>query len=161
VLASDPSHFFSCTRLRRTAITQRHNQILHLLAKLVRMVGGATYIEPDWFDGKRPDLQAYFPDARYLLDVSVTHPSAPSYQRLSAFKILHAAVSREKRKDTKYGAMSLAEDSKFVPFLYWNLTGVWVERLESSLKCLHRLPLHTTLFQTSATMPIAPSVFVS
>ena len=104
--AWDPSHFICCTCLRRTRITQRHNLILQLLAKLVRMVGGATYIEPDWFDGKRPDLQAYFPDARYLLDVSVIHPSAPSYQRLSAFKVLHAAITREKRKDTKYSDVS-------------------------------------------------------
>lgn len=116
-LTSELDHFLSCTRLRRSAATTRHDMLVRLLDRFIRRAGGATYVEPNWLGGQRPDIHVCFPDSRYLLDASVTHPAAPSYCRASAFTLLHAATDREKRKTTKYKALATEEGSAFVPFV--------------------------------------------
>jgi hypothetical protein len=51
------------------------------------------------------------------LDYSVTHPSAPSYIAAAQAK-LGAAVSREKKKEHKYGEACKAVDVSFKPFVF-------------------------------------------
>src|SRR5947209_2196164 len=82
----------------------------------------------------------------YILQLHHTSASAPSRYFTRPFHVKNAKIQSTAR--------CLARRIVFSFLLYWNLTGVWVERLESSLKCLHRLPLHMTRFQTFATMPI-------
>jgi hypothetical protein len=52
------------------------------LSTLVQRAGGVSYVEPRYLEDKRPDIHAFFPDDRVMLDVSVVHPLAPSYLHL-------------------------------------------------------------------------------
>ena len=54
------------------------------------MPAGA-FVEPLYLEDKRPDIHAFFSDARFMLDVCVAHPSAPSRVRLAA---LHLSIAR-------------------------------------------------------------------
>src|SRR4051794_33705216 len=45
LLATDPAHFLSCQSFRRYSVTHRHNSIVRLLGRLVRMAGGSIYID--------------------------------------------------------------------------------------------------------------------
>ena len=72
-LSSDPDHFLSCPSFRRSPVTQRHTMLIQLLARLVFRAGGSAYIEPRWFEGKRPDLHVAFPDRQFQLDGSYIH----------------------------------------------------------------------------------------
>jgi hypothetical protein len=46
-LTPQPSHYHSCTLLKRTANTTRHNIILNTLATLAREAGCTVYVEPN------------------------------------------------------------------------------------------------------------------
>src|SRR3569623_1189436 len=71
-------------------------------------------------------IYKWFPGYRYLVDVSITHPGAPSFCQTSAFHPLHAAKEREKIKFLKYQALAASEDSKFVPFVLESYGGLGV-----------------------------------
>ena len=80
-LGDDPAHYISCAKLRGSAVTDRHNMLVRLLAKLFRATAGASVrITPKLFDTKRliPDLQVIRAEGDLFLDVVVSHPSAPS-----------------------------------------------------------------------------------
>ena len=75
-LKSDPLHFLSCKRIKRSAVTQRHNMILQRLSHHLRQAGGSVYIEPNWFEGKRPDAQVNFSRGNIMIDASITSLSS-------------------------------------------------------------------------------------
>jgi hypothetical protein len=80
-LALDPAHFLSCKLLRGSAVTERHNMLVRLLAQLFRTkAGAAVRVTPKMWDAKRwiPDLQVIRAEGDLFLDVVVSHPSAPS-----------------------------------------------------------------------------------
>jgi hypothetical protein len=81
-LSTDSAHFLSCQSFRRGPVTHRHNSLTQCLARLVRRSGGSAYIEPSWFDEKRPDIHVTYPDARFLVDGNVAHPGAPIVELL-------------------------------------------------------------------------------
>ena len=64
---------------------------------------GPAYVEPRYLEDKRPDIHAFFPDAHFMLDVCVVHPSAPS--RVS-FAPGAALKYREKGKTTAYESLA-------------------------------------------------------
>ena len=78
--------------------------VLQRLSGLLQKAGAAVRIEPNWFDGKRPDAQVHFAHESILLDVSVIHPTAPSYFRRAAGSSLAASKRREQQKVSKYQA---------------------------------------------------------
>ena len=89
----------------------RHHRIVRFLATLIQRAGGVSYVEPRYLEDKRPDIHAFFPDDRLMLDVTVVHPSSPSYLHLPS----GAAVRyRENEKITYYD--SLAKESGVVLF---------------------------------------------
>ena len=100
------------SKLKRSAITQRHNMALQRLSGLLQKGGGSVLIEPNWYDGKRPDAQESI-----LLDVSIVHPAAPSYFKSAAGSSLAASKIREKQKIAKYQALAKEEEARFVPFV--------------------------------------------
>jgi len=116
-LKSDPLHFLSCKRIKRSAVTQRHNMVLQRLSHLLQQAGGSVYIEPNWFEGKRPDAQVNFSRGNTMIDVSITHPSAPSLCRSAAARPLAAAKRRENLKECKYSSIARDEECQFVPFV--------------------------------------------
>ncbi len=67
-MSDDPAHFLSCQHLVPLARV-RHDRLVRLLASLVQRAGGVSYIEPRYFEEKRPDLHAYFADDNILVDV--------------------------------------------------------------------------------------------
>ena len=77
-LSEDPGHFLSCSLLSPVARV-RHDRIVRLLATLIQRAGGVSYVEPRYLEDKRPDIHAFFPDDRIMIDVCVLHPSSPSY----------------------------------------------------------------------------------
>ena len=81
-MLDDPGHFLSCPLLRPLARV-RHDRLVRLLATLIQRAGGAAFVEPRYLEDKRPDIHAFFSDARFMLDVCVAHPSAPSRVRLA------------------------------------------------------------------------------
>ena len=64
----DPAHFLSCQLLRPLARV-RHDRLVRALATLIQRAGGAAYVEPRYLEDKRPDIHAFFPDDRVMLDV--------------------------------------------------------------------------------------------
>ena len=81
-LSEDPSHFLSCKLLYPIARV-RHDRLVRHLSTLIQRAGGVAYVEPRYLEDKRPDIHAFFPDDRLMLDVTVVHPSSPSYLPLA------------------------------------------------------------------------------
>jgi hypothetical protein len=67
----DKWHFLSCTHLKRTAITNRHNVVVNLIASVVRQCGGIALVEPSSISketSKHPDMDVMIGTRRiYLL----------------------------------------------------------------------------------------------
>ena len=129
VLQQDPLHFFSCEKLRQSAMTVRHDIIVRILSRYVQRAGGSCYVEPKFYSGKRPDVHIYFPSSRTMVDVSVTHPGAKSYVR-RAHVPLSAAHSRETAKISKYRKVAEAESALFVPFVLETFGGFGTQALK-------------------------------
>jgi hypothetical protein len=119
-MLEDPGHFLSCPLLRPLARV-RHDRLVRLLATLIQRAGGAAYVEPRYLEDKRPDIHAFFPDAHFMLDVCVVHPSAPS--RVS-FAPGAALKYREKGKTTAYESLAKEAGSRFVPFAFESFGGL-------------------------------------
>jgi hypothetical protein len=91
--------------------------ILQRLSHVLQKAGAAVHIEPNWFEGKRPDATVHFAHENSMIDCSITHPSAPSFCQAAAGRALSAASRREKQKIAKFGPLARAEGSRFVPFV--------------------------------------------
>jgi len=98
---SDRLHFFSCHLLKRPAMTVRHDWLVQLLAEKFRRYGAIVHIEPRIFDfnRQRADLDIIFPNRRFFVDVTVVHPTSPSY---TSRVQLAAATAAEARKSSHY-----------------------------------------------------------
>ena len=70
--------------------------ILQRLSFVLQKAGAAVHIEPNWFEGKRPDAQVNFAHENVMIDASVTHPSSPSLCQGAAGKPLSAAAGATK-----------------------------------------------------------------
>jgi len=86
-----------------------------LIARLFRLAGAYVRIEYRPIDGvrTRPDLLVVFPDFILLIDVVVSHPSAPS--RIS-LEPLAATRRAEKVKVAKYGHIAQAYGARIMAF---------------------------------------------
>jgi len=112
-LLREPHHFLSCSQKTAGNPETQHDCLAQLLVK----VGGSVYIEPNWFDGMRPDAQVSLLRNNTMLDVTVVHPSAPSYLVTAAASELGAATKREKEKIKKYSDLARQESCTFVPIV--------------------------------------------
>ena len=89
------------------------------MATLIQRAGGAAYVEPRYLEDKRPDIHAFFPDAHFMLDVCVAHPSAPSRVHLAP------GAALKYRENGKISYESLAKDAgSFVAFAFESLGGL-------------------------------------
>jgi hypothetical protein len=155
VLLSDPAHFHSCRKLKRTAMTVRHDTIVRTLAKFFRSVDAVVRIEPRMvgFERRVPDLEIMFPDRSLLIDVAVAHPTAPSRNSLTP---LAAATSAETTKVGKYGALAKARATPFLPFVMESF-GAYGKQAREVLHILRTSaanairPLHAPSFLNSVT----------
>lgn len=120
-------HYHTCARLRKSGPTHRHDMIVAELASIARTVTPNVTVEPRSTDearrdNKRPDLHIRLARSELWVDVSVTTPSAPSYQFAAARHTLSSARQRERAKATKYAQFMREDgrsenDGKFVPFV--------------------------------------------
>ena len=110
----DPAHFLSCLLLRPLARV-RHDRLVRSLATLIQRAGGAAYVEPRYLEDKRPDIHAFFPDDRVMLDVCVSHPSSPSRLSLAPG---YALRYRENAKIAAYSSLAKDSGCRFVPFAF-------------------------------------------
>ena len=110
----DPGHSLSCPLLRPLARV-RNDRLVRHLATLIQRAGGAAYVEPRYLEDKRPDIHAFFPDDRVMLDVCVAHPSSPSRVSLAPGSALRF---RENGKISAYESLAKDAGSRFVPFAF-------------------------------------------
>jgi hypothetical protein len=99
--------------------------VLNALYHAALAVGAQAEREPkglSWGDGKRPDLQVYFPGTALLTDVVVSHPLASGYAgaHSSEFCRAHAragvARSKQRQKHDKYDHIAERHGAKLLPF---------------------------------------------
>ena len=89
-------HFLTCNLLFRRSSTARHDELLKLLVKFLHD-SGLQPVPEAASNGLRPDVRLYLDRQLTLLDVSVTHPTAPSTLTL-AQRPLGMAAQREYHK---------------------------------------------------------------
>jgi hypothetical protein len=121
-ITEDAWHHLSCTK---GGTHLRHDTVLNALYHAALAVGAQAEREPkglSWDDGKRPDLQMYFPGTHLLSDVVVAHPLAPSYAgadtSLFCFGHTRAGVARrsQREKHNKYDRIAERLGAKLLPF---------------------------------------------
>jgi hypothetical protein len=150
----DALHFHSCEKLRRTAITKRHDLVLKAAAVTARELHVPYDVEPrpayiaansNQPSREKPDLRFIVPYHRVVelySDVAVTHPAAPSYAlHGAADHELHAAKRREAEKKHKYGHLAKQGVSEFQAFALETL-GAWGPQADSVLKTLFKHSQH-------------------
>ena len=71
-----------------------------------------AYVEPRYLEDKRPNVHAFFLD-RLMLDVTVVHPSSPSYLQLADGSAIRY---RENEKTSSYSALASELGCRFIPF---------------------------------------------
>jgi hypothetical protein len=107
-------------------ITQRHHGLRNVLGEYALKAGAIVEIEPQQrFPNslKRPDLELILGSIRYLVDVSIAHPTNSS--NLGSGQItLGAALAREKKKILKYKEHAEALGAVFVPFVVESYGGL-------------------------------------
>jgi hypothetical protein len=110
-------HAFACVKLRRLAVTTRHNAAMNLLCEFARSHGALCRLEPKDESSLIPDGEFILPRSTVLVDASGTHPHAPSYRHASFRRPGSAIVTRENAKHVKYDAYAEAQDADMVAFV--------------------------------------------
>ena len=147
-------HSLSCTAQVKRTMNTRHNMIVQQACAILAHAGATGLVmEPkSILDNKArttPDIEyAGFPTASNLfstsgsLDVSVTHPAAPSYRKQAAIVALHAADTRDRVKNDKYLNKFKNQGRDFSPLVF-ETTGAWAR---STTDFFLRLVRHTGLY---------------
>ena len=116
-MANDQWHAFSCVKLRRKAITSRHDSVGQLLCRYARSNGALARIEPKDEASLVPDGEIVLPTSTLLFDVSGLHPAAPSYRRSNELNAGASILTRQNTKIDKYLSYATNLGAKFVPFV--------------------------------------------
>jgi hypothetical protein len=117
------AHPHACEMLKRSASTQRHNNVLHTFTRACREVGYHTVLEPMHIDNSgvrsRPDATCWSTRGNMkpmMVDVSVVHPGCTSHVGTGQ-KLLGCAMAREKVKRSQYASIAADESATFVPLI--------------------------------------------
>jgi len=109
-----PWHALVCKKLRRKAVTVRHDRVCQLLCRYARSNDCTAHVV-------QKDLAHLLPDGlistfyqSILFDVSGTYPHAPSYIDMAPDK---AKAAREAHKVSKYSSYARDEGCSFTPFI--------------------------------------------
>jgi hypothetical protein len=127
-MEKDEWHHLNCMEGHGgTDISTRHHLIVNAIAKYSRLAGAIAIVEPQRLFNtslKRPDLRIIMNYITYLIDVTVTNPTAPSNMH-HVKKPLSQAKRAEKAKENKYrraleninADMNNQSPIKFIPFV--------------------------------------------
>jgi len=132
-----------CVKFRRREITDRHDDLAKFFYSCLYEFGFDCELEKTLGNRRqgtprlRPDLD-FILDTRYLLDVSVAHPSSPSLVVVAQHG-LGAASQREQAKTAKYRGLAEREDSQFVPFVLES-TGAFGNELSWLIDSISKSP---------------------
>jgi hypothetical protein len=124
LIASDPYHAFSCSRLKRLSINTRHDRCQNLLASFARQNSCIVHLTPKQHRSVVPDGEVAFCYSSDYFDVSGINPIAPSYVDSSINDEGKARQSREAYKITKYREYSSQNGKGFVPFVLESFGGL-------------------------------------
>lgn len=116
-MTGDQWHAFSCVKLRRKAVTTRHDAMLNLLCRYARSNCCLARVEPKDESSLVPDGEIHLPSETVLIDVSGTHPNAPSHVRSAARTPGSIINTRVTTKHNKYNAYSQSLGARFVAFV--------------------------------------------
>ena len=116
------------------------------MATLIQRAGGVSYVEPRYLEDKRPDIHAFFPDDRIMIDVCVLHPSSPSY-----LQSVHGSPMRlrENEKLSSYSSLATELGCRFIPFAvesFGTLGSFAVNFMQDLVSYAKESPLPTLLF---------------
>jgi hypothetical protein len=93
----------------------------------VTKLGGYAVLEPTTLEDdsdKRPDIEAIIAGKRYLIDVTVIHPTAVSNATHAATRPLASASKAANAKVKKYAEMTRRCKAIFVPFAVETYGGI-------------------------------------
>ena len=115
-------HMHWCSYLRGGVVTDRHDRIKHTLAHLARNLGCHVTIEPRDYDREhdvdaRSHLLITGRHGRWMIDVSIVHPTFPSYLSSNASNDGKRGEERERVKTRKYQQLARELRYDFVPFV--------------------------------------------
>jgi hypothetical protein len=154
-LVSDKDHWLSCPKVKRRAIRNRHDAIVHAVADGCQTAGMLVNIEPSSMDGhsrKRPDLEISASNKKLLVEVSVVCATAPSHINVASTRRGQAAFEREEAKIGKYKLLAMAAGAELIPFVV-EAHGTFGLR---SLNFIKRIVSHGKEFR--ATSPKLPTL---
>ena len=124
---ADAWHALACGSLRGSTHTNRHNKVVRLLSQWINRLGGISHIEPRNLDRdseRRPDIDASLGGKRFLIDVTILHPTARSNVADGARGPLALARSAAQEKSEKYAPMARHNKATFVPFAVETYGGI-------------------------------------
>jgi hypothetical protein len=113
-LVEDPQHFQYCHSMTSATIV-RHDHLVQDVARVARMCGVTTRIEPkvDDEDNSRTDGELYFHAQSAHFDMCVVFPASQKYRK--AHYPLGAAAWRERDKVRDYGDRAARQGALFYP----------------------------------------------
>ena len=124
---SDGWHPLTCISGRGVDITARHNAVVQRLAHFARMLCVQPIVEPAGLhsdDQRRPDIQLDLPEATLLGDVTISHPSARSWQRVASIRGVEAVGdAREAEKNHLYADMAQQREMQFGAIVLYTYGG--------------------------------------
>ena len=129
-IQSDVFHFFSCPKLKRRSLNRRHDAVQNGLARYARSNSCIVSITPKRADSKVPDLRVVMASGAVQVDVSGTHPLAPSIEGKVHGVAGHALVMRENSKTSKYKDFAESQGDTFSPFAIESYGGLGEKALD-------------------------------
>ena len=124
--------------------TSRHNQLRDSIAVASQQWGVPVEkepkIQPNCDD--RGDIRIDFGNASFILDVSVTDPTAASFVGLQMKDQSGSTKKREREKTLKYAKRCETNGFLFYPICFQTLGGLgrngreWLDRVKSTAPCL-------------------------
>ena len=110
-------HSVCCVSRSGRTITDRHNQVLAVIARFCRLMLHNVRTEPADLchdNDKRPDMQIDLPEKTILVDVTITHPTAKLWRKVAVTRSVESVGdARDKEKNNKYSEMAAALDVEF------------------------------------------------
>jgi len=153
-LLADPSHFHSCQLLKRGPITVRHDRLVKTVSHGLRAAGGYAQVEfrPSDQERTRPDITVVFPAETIMIDVVVSHPSAPSRISVEPLACTHRA---EKAKVAKYQQLANSQGARVLAFAVESYGG-FGEHATSIIQLIRRSLAQSAELQDKALHNLLP-----
>jgi hypothetical protein len=167
---TDPDHFHSCEKFKRTFLTQRHNNLVQVVMDLAINAGFIAIREPNTHirptavadapaDSKHYNLHADIlllkHDRKYYIDVTVARPTNESNLRgrprhVSSIPLASTRPAAQSKR-SKYADITAVNGYTFVPFVMETYGGIGHEASQLlRLLSVHSKELSAPAFLTHA-----------